>query len=57
MRPQYHPHPVMRVLHVALPTLFVTMSGAFVAIPYQLGQLPGAVMAHPITASVLAYLN
>lgn len=57
MRTQHHPNPVMRALHVALPSLFVTMSAAFVAIPYQLGQLPGAVMAHPVTASLLAYLN
>lgn len=36
-----HPSTVMRFLHVALPTLFLGMSTAFVTIPYHLGQLPG----------------
>lgn len=38
---KFQPTPVMRVLHVALPTLFLAMSAAFIAIPYQLGQWPG----------------
>lgn len=40
-----HPSTVMRVLHVALPTLFLTMSTVFVAVPYQIGQWPGKALA------------
>lgn len=40
------PTPLMQVLHVALPTLFLAMSAAFITIPYQLGEWPGQATAN-----------
>ena len=34
------PSPLVRLLHVALPTIFLGMTLAFVTIPYQLGKWP-----------------